>query len=191
MKKLAAVLLALLASAAAWADDGAIEAVGGAVRAMRAQPTVEMTAEYVHARVSPDRVRVDCVFWLHNRGPATTVTIGFPCASDGDVDGKASFPDFRSFVDGQPTTITVLPDSIRQIHHDYGSWYVKKVSFSPNETKCVRDEYTAEPGSDVDGHYWFEYILETGATWSGSIGHCDIVVSPEGISADSMTALPE
>jgi hypothetical protein len=165
------------------ADDGAIEAVGGAVRAMRDHPTIEMVAEYVHVRLAPGSADVECVFVLLNRGPATTVTVGFPCASGGaDVTKPVPFKEFHSYVDGRPVDVRVLHDSTNQMHSEFGSWWVKDVSFAANEMKSIRNTYVAEPGISVPDYHWFEYILETGGSWAGTIRSADIVVTLNGIT---------
>lgn len=182
--------LGLLVSRPAMSDDGAIEAVGGAVRAMRNHPTIEMTAEFVHATVSADRVEVECVFWLRNRGPATHVTVGFPCESSGDVPEATPFKEFHSYLDGHEIAVRVLPDSSRR-GDSVGSWWVKDIAFAGHETKCVRNTYVAEPGTNVDlGYRGFEYILWTGASWFGPIGIADIVITFEGGGANAATAMP-
>ena len=186
-RRFAVVLLVCLAPAPARADDGAIEAVGGAVQAMRSHKTIAMESEFVHARVSPDSVRVECLFVLHNRGPATRVTIGFPCRSSGaDVDHATPFRWFRSYVDGAPVQVRELPDSTLQSYGDFGSWWVKEVAFASGQTRTLRETYVAEPGMSYPNDHSFEYVLETGATWAGPIGSGDIVVTLEGIPPDSV-----
>lgn len=186
------LIVGLIACAApARADDGAIEAVGGAVRAVRPHPTIEMVSERVRAKLRADRVEVDCVFYMRNHGPATKVTVGFPCASNGDVPGPTPFKSFHSYVDGQPVAVQVLPDSTKEIYADRGSWWVKDVSFASDQTRCLRETYVAEPGRSTDlGALSFEYILWTGATWAGPIGVADIDIQFEEPIANAATATP-
>jgi hypothetical protein len=182
----------LVSARPAHADDAAIEAVGGAVRAIQAHPTIEMTSERVRAKLRRDRIVVDCVFYLHNHGPATRVTVGFPCASEGDVPGATPFDEFHSSVDGKPAAIRVLPDSTKEVYADKGSWWVKEVSFEAGQTRCLRETYVAKPGTSVDlSSRSFEYILWTGSSWAGPIGVADIDVQFDEPVASGATARPE
>jgi hypothetical protein len=63
---------------AAWADDGSVETVGGAVRLMKDHGSIRMVSEVVRARVSPEKIEVDCIFVMRNEGSADTVLVGFP-----------------------------------------------------------------------------------------------------------------
>lgn len=175
---LAVAAWALTLGCPAAADDGAILAVGGNVTPIVEHTSIEMTSEYVHAWVSPESVRVECVFFLRNRGQATRVTMGFPCESEGaDVSGVVPFRWFRSWVDGVPTAAPMVVDTVESAHEWARRWYVKEVEFAAGQTRCVRDEYAAELGSSVGDYSFFEYILRTGATWAGRIGVADIVVT--------------
>ena len=71
-------VLTLLVSAAAFADDGAVQGVGGAIRAMKEHPSVLMETMAVAIQVNSEReARVDCHFVFRNTGPATTVRMGY------------------------------------------------------------------------------------------------------------------
>ena len=152
-----ATALALAGAAIAWADDGSIEAVSGAVRTMKPQVTIEMESEFVHLRVQPGRLEAECVFVLHNHGPATKVTVGFPSQSSGaDVNRATPFESFRSFVDGAPAPVRELPDSSFSGAESFGSWWVKEVAFAPDQRRCIRDLYVARPGSSYPDTHWIE-----------------------------------
>ncbi len=180
----ALLVLCPCAPAPVLADDGAIEAVGGAVHALRAQPSITMIAEYVHAWLSPEQVKVESIFFLRNRGPATVVTVGYPNLSSGaDVLRAVPFRTFSSFVDGVPVQTRELPDSTHVSYGDFTSWYVKEVAFQAGEVKCLRNEFTAPTGFGLPNYRSFQYILETGSTWADPIGVGDIVVDVSGLGA--------
>ncbi len=165
------------------ADDGGIENVGGAARLMKDQGHIRMVAETVRATVSQQRVEVDCVFTMKNLGPADTVLIGFPDRSSSPDGRVAPMETFRSWVDGVEVECDTLSDVDRGDGNpvwDY--WWTKSVPFEAGQTRIIRDHYLAVPGSSADGYYWFEYILETGASWAGSIGSAEITVKLDGIS---------
>ena len=170
-------------------NDGAIVNVGGGVRLMDEHPSVHLYSEFVHAWVSNDEVKVECVFFLWNDGPATTVTIGFPNNSYGaDVEGSRPFRSFRSFVNGDSTAVVPMPDVDYQSYGDYRTWMVKTVEFAEQEVKCIRNEYTSSPGHDASTppNYFFEYILLTGGHWAGPIEVAEIVVTLEDIPPDAV-----
>jgi len=160
----------------ALADDAAVENVGGTIRAMKEHSAIAMVAEYVHARLGADSVRVECVFYLTNTGPATQVSVGFPEMAHGDVLGPSRFADFRSWVDGEEVQVTPIDGPADDPIFPQMTWWVKEMAFAAGATRVVRDRYVAPPGNVVDGSMLFEYILHTGASWAGSIGVADIVV---------------
>ena len=165
------------------ADDGGIENVGGSARLMKDQGHIHMVAETVRAKVSQDRVEVDCIFTMKNLGPADTVLIGFPDHSSTPDGRVAPMRTFRSWVDGVEAQCDTMGDVDRDADdRDWDYWWTKSVPFAAGQTRIIRDHYVAVPGSSVDGHQWFEYILETGASWAGPIGSAEIIVTLEGIS---------
>jgi hypothetical protein len=188
------ILLLLVPSPPSRADDGAIEAVGGAVSPLIEHATIRLSAEYVHIWFRPDGIQVECIFFLDNNGPATTVTMGFPNFSSGaDVEANVPFSSFASYVDGDSVTVTIVPDAVRNHYGSYGCWYTKDVSFDAGQRRCVRDVYSGSTGHSVPDHRWFEYILWSGATWSGTIGVADVVVTFDSLSTpiDSLTVKPD
>jgi len=188
-----ALCLGVLWSSPSSADDGAVVAVGGAVSPMAQHPSIRLAAEFVHIDFRRSPAEVDCVFFLENAGPATTATIGFPNESGGvDVEEFVPFSSFVSYVDGDTAQVTVLPDAEHQQHGDYGVWYVKTVPFAAGQTRCVRNVYTGTHGGYSTGHSAFDYILWSGATWTGPIGVADLVVTwdPSLAPMDSLTIRP-
>jgi hypothetical protein len=169
------------------ADDGAIHSVGGDIRLMQEHPTIEMTAEFVHAWVSRSEVRVECVFFLKNNGPETSVTVGFPNRSSGaDVSSPTPFLNFTSYVDGESVDVVAVQDTAYSGYGDARSWLVKEVAFDSGQSRCLRETYSARPGTVVPDYNWFEYTLDTGSSWASSIGVGDIVITLDGISTNSL-----
>jgi hypothetical protein len=172
------ILLGLLPAGPACADDAAIFGVGGSVSPILEHPSIRMTAEFVHAWLFADSVEVECVFFLQNDGPDTSVTMGFPNRSGGaGVEDIVSFHRFQSFVDGDSVSTEIRRDAEHQSYGDYACWYTKTVAFAAGQTRCIRESYSASPGSTSLGGVWFDYILWSGATWAGTIGVADIVVT--------------
>ena len=167
---IAPVLIGLWLSALK-ADDAPVMGIGGTIRPMQEHPTIEMVAEYVHAWLARDQIKVECVFLLRNDGPATTVQIGFPNNGGGEVGDYLPFREFHSYVNGQPVDVAIMPDTSDSTSV-FLTWWVKEVYFGPGELKSIRDEYTAAPGMGI-----FGYSLSTGSAWAGSIGVGDIIVT--------------
>jgi len=169
-------------------------AVGGAVSPITEHPSIRLAAEFVRLDFRRSPAEVACVFFLENAGAATTATIGFPNESGGvGVHELVPFSSFVSYVDGDTTQITVVPDAERVAYEDFNAWYVKTVPFAAGQTRCVRNVYTGTRGDYSTGHSAFEYILWTGATWAGTIGVADLVVKwdPTLAPFDSLSIRPD
>lgn len=133
-----------------------------------------MVSETVRARVSRQAIEVDCVFTMKNEGPADTVLVGFP---DGPMDGYG-IRSFLSWVDGVAVKYRHEPDA-----NDSGaSWWTKRVVFRHGAVRTIRDHYKVWPSwFPINRRRGFRYILETGASWKGTIGSADIVATLDGI----------
>jgi hypothetical protein len=185
-------LLGLLIAAAvtcSWADDGSMSGystmTGGRPRLMQEHPQIAMTSEFVHAWIAGDSARVECIFFLSNRGESTTALIGFPNMGD-RFNGKKTgvpFRSFASFVDGQPVWTHVVEDATPD-SDGFRAWYLKTVSFGARQTRCVRDVYVGGLSSDGDDNLCFSYVLMTGSSWAGTIGVADIVFTLEDVNLD-------
>ena len=57
------------------------------------------------------------------------------------------------------------------------NWYIYDVNFAPYEEKKIQNKYWIINSSY--GNYWFNYILETGASWKDKIEKIDIEVKFE------------
>lgn len=182
--RILAVPALLLLTSCAFADDGGIENVGGTAHLLTDQGHVRMLSESVRARVSRDSISVECDFTFVNTGPADTVLVGFPDRGDGDGGGGGSMTTFRSWVDGTEVPCTLLPDAehSKSAYQERGGWWTRRICFAEGQRRVVHDHYEASPGSSVDGTRFFQYILETGASWAGTIGRADIIVTLVGIS---------
>ncbi len=179
MKKLMCVALALMVwTGGASANDGAVHNVGGTVRAMAEHPTITLLAEHVRVRVFRRHATVECVFFLRNDGPDTSVTMGFPDYSGGAVDTRTGphFEFFESYVDGEKVD-TEITSSDRAEGTAITHWWTKDVEFAEGETRVVRDLYLSGLGGDADHNLWFTYLLHTGASWAGNIGAASIEVT--------------
>ena len=158
------------------ADDAYIRGVGGAAELMYSSRSISMMSEVVTIS-NPDNPSVSATFVFHNYGPAENVLIGFP-GSGGGVDSNrasAKLDNFRSWVDGKPVKVAVIPDAPDSNTLDYSMWYAKYVHFRKGQTRIVVDKYSGGYGGESNGQRDFAYILKTGASWKGPIGHATII----------------
>ncbi len=183
-------------SACATADDAAIS-YGGAAASLSTHPSVRMVRERVVLTIGEKHVDADCTFSFKNEGPACTVRMGFPDEGEGAYETQyyeelaaagdmgrpprtfSSFTNFRSTVDGKPASVELVADKDRNVAR---SWRVKEVRFAAGQTRTVRDRYQIRVGmaaTSTDGGYLSltRYTLYTGASWKGSIGSAEVVVT--------------
>lgn len=157
------------------------------------QTRVRMVAETVTLAISTDPAdpkgtiaRTDAVFTMRNVGAAEEkMAVRFPLSFfDGSSDGRDAFPEIPSIaasVDGKrvPTRRELQPPFNTQ---PFGStrseipWSVFNVAFPPSQDVTVQVTYTVK-GYGYYPQVIFDYILETGAAWNGTIGSVDIIVS--------------
>ncbi len=170
-------LLTALSTGAAWADDGAMSGIGGALQLMGEHPTIVMEQMLVEAKLTPERATIDCRFVFRNTGAATTVRMGFPESGYGD--GSGGFTTFATWVDGVLTRTTIEQPKQRRGYEDFLRWRVKTVRFKRGETRRVRVRYTSPMGRNTSGDRSFSYAVGTGGSWKGPIGDAKITIHIE------------
>ncbi len=191
---LVATSMVLVMPGAARANDGWISGAGGTVKLLDEHPAITMAAEYVQARVSfsSSLITTECLFVLINSGQAATVMLGFPESWGGALDEGEPFHSFESFVDGEPIAAT------RQLGEDNTgggtNWWTKQVSFAAGQTRVVRVVYASDAGGTLvrkprSVDRFFDYVLETGASWSGAIGSAVIELSFDECPPDGLKCL--
>jgi len=184
LRIIAGLLLFLICSNCdATADDTAIMSIGGTIRPMNEHPSIRLLAEHVHARifVRTHVVLVECIFFLQNDGPESIVKMGFPCYASED-DFGSRFEYFKSYVNGREVDIQILENKQQKP----SVWYCKEVSFKQGELKTIRNIYKAGTSFTSRNDRWFTYILHTGASWLGTIGIVNIVLSFEDFNTDKI-----
>ncbi len=141
--------------------------------------------------VGEKSVTVDCRFTFSNHGPATSVRMGFPDYGLGVNDPYEErqtewnktkpisvYTSFKSWVDGNRTPTELVRSKIEN-----QAWQAKMVTFGQGQTREVRDLYTMSLGGGVFDNAGSTdeagYILHTGASWHGSIGSTQVIVTFE------------
>ena len=183
MKQFLAVCSVLLLTAAAHANDSAIEGVGGSPTAIGSlrkimpmkgeHPTIGMVNERVNITVGATTYDVVADFEFRNHGTARTVTMGFPEGAAGDMDfeksaQKTAYQNFRTSVDGEKLGARRMvpvhdPDDL----FEFDSYWVKSVPFARHQTRHVRVSYRAPLGETADSRY-LSYDF-TGGNWKGRV----------------------
>ena len=174
------LLLALVA-----VNDANWVSFGGA-GAFAPHKTVHMLGEDISITVFDDKTHVRVYFSFENKGPATTVEMAFPFEDTGQSMNATPFPNFATKVDGEPVAVkrvttkpfTRIGEEFKEQGYDLARpfVYVKEVEFAENQRRTVLVDYTALNGFGGSGWVSNEYILRTGATWAGKIGHCTVTV---------------
>jgi hypothetical protein len=175
------LLLLLVFTGSAYADDAAIIHVGGTIRPMDEHPSIRLVAEHVHARIYKKHSVFECIFFLRNDGPETIVDIGFPNHGDTE-DFDLRFEYFESFVNGRKVEIQILEDPQKSP----SIWYCKKVGFGEGELKAIRNVYKGRNSFNTIKDTWVAYVLHTGGSWAGTIGSASIVFSFEEFGTDKL-----
>lgn len=176
---------------AALANDGGIS-MGGSPGLLKGHPSVRMTDEVIRITVGAETVTVDCRFTFTNHGPACTVRMGFPDqgfgAYDPDEEGgeevmktppKTTFTSFRSYVEGKPVAARLI-----RADKPGAYWHTKTVRFPAQGIVHIRDLYTQRISGGIvttpkgEGSVkQVAYVLHTGASWHGSIGRTEVIVT--------------
>lgn len=188
--RIAPFLTFLALSVAAHADDGFLT-YGGSPRLLSNHPSIRMARERVVIDVRPEGYHVEATFVFRNDGPACNVRMGFPDRDDNpdtialdqreqakaagqNAPALTALKGFRSWVDGKPVKTLLLPDA-----NGYWAWHAKDVAFRRGATRTVRVAYDADGGGATASPKYVReaaYVLHTGASWHGPIGHAEVVV---------------
>lgn len=175
------IFLALSANLA-HADTGALFGAAGGSVAPYQEQNIKMDSEHVSIIISKIQfnersaeVSVDYVLRNTSNKPVTVLT-GFP---ERDYQGEGgALKEFRAFIEGKEVLTQFRAQDTTFYHNratytDYTvGWHTYILSFTPNQTLHVKNSYHQDPygyeGSRGYGAY-FEYILDTGASWQGAI----------------------
>ncbi len=153
---------------------------------------VRMVAETVTLSVDTDPTdaqgaiaRTVAVFTMRNLGGSEErMRARFPLSfPDGSSDGYFNYPEIPSIsvkIDGRSvaTRREMQPPYNPQPHGEVRAdvpWAVFEVDFPPSTEVIVQVSYTAK-GYGYYPQLMFDYVLETGAGWNGTIGSVDIIV---------------
>lgn len=167
----------LALSFVAHADDGWVGNGGTPFLMKGKHPTIRMMDEHIRLYVGRKTTTVYCTFRFRNTGAATSVLMGFPdegaepddASADSEDKPLSVFESFKSWVNDRAVQTKFQKDQQGMF------WRSKRVHFKAHQTVVVRDVYTLQTGAgDETGRdrlYYAKYVMNTGSTWKGSIGH--------------------
>jgi hypothetical protein len=184
-------LIGIVSTVPALANDGGI-AFGGSPSLLKNHPSVRMTSEVIRITVDSNTLTADCRFVFTNSGAACKARMGFPDqgvgASDPDEENaddtmntppRTTFNTFSSWVDGKK-----VPTKLIRANEEGEYWHTKTVQFPAHKTVLVRDVYTQHVGGGLVSipnrnclAAQIGYILHTGASWHGTIGRSEVIVT--------------
>ena len=176
------LLIAILfLSIPVYANDGYLGRFGETVYPM-GSTDVTMVSEDIHI-VSDGNVTADisCEFVFYNSGEDQTVLMGFPASHEFKDDGLGSaenlrLHNFTAYRNGEEINVSEVEGSSLGSEYDtFESWFVFEVPFKAGETLTMTHTY--DIGLSVSGDTrMIGYILKTGATWAGPIGHARVTI---------------
>ncbi|MFH0770344.1 MAG: hypothetical protein V1926_03115 [Candidatus Peregrinibacteria bacterium] len=179
-------LLAVIIPMTASADSAALFGAYGGTAHPYMDQQIQLQSEKVTMTISRDNdhyqhgaVTVDYVF-RNTSDTSVTMLTGFPERSDGD--GKLK--NFQASVRGKNVVVAYKKDDTYTDRPDEPSmqdgWYTYAMNFAPHEEVQVENTYEQDPwgGEGSIGYRaTFEYILDTGATWKGTIDSVEVEIN--------------
>jgi hypothetical protein len=176
MRRFALLLIAgfllLAPGSAARADDASLGRSGETVFPI-GEPSVRMADETVLLTIGREKTAVDLTFTFANDGPARDVLMGFPLEQRNEGPADLVLHDFKTWVDGTPATVAQqagAPAGSGALTQ-YPGWMTWSVPFAAGQTRTVTNSYWGKNMFWSNGDATAGYILKTGATWQGPIGH--------------------
>lgn len=153
---------------------------------------IKMVSEKVEVWLEKENAKVVCEFKLYNPGKSATIKIGFPNYVEFNFGANEDYTkpliNFKTYINNQEVKVADEKEikkvanstnpNLKNINH----WKTWEVSFNKNETKLIKNTYTAEYGGDTFSNKYFSYILKTGANWNGAIQKGEVIIHFNNIS---------
>ena len=123
-----------------------------------------------------DITEVDVIYTFKNTtDKSVSVRMGFPEKRE-ENDLNNGLKNFLTYDENGNAINVVFRDSKEALTEGV-NWYIYNIDFSPYEKKKIQNKYWIINSSYT--RYWFNYILETGASWKGNIEKIDIEIKFE------------
>lgn len=209
-----AALLTLLGALPAMADEASLGGSGGNLY-VEENPAIQMVDETIIIDVYPSYpelldwstmnwnqlddattrmgygyVQFEITYsFLNTSDEPVEVLMGFP-QKDSGMGSHGELKDFEALVLDSAHYWESIPVNFVDIE-EYGEvdWYTSEYTFPPGET-LILNRYWILPSSYKGPSRWFEYTLETGASWKDMIEEAEVQVRfHEGITAEDVTGV--
>lgn len=183
INKKSVILTALiLFSMPVYANDRAIEGIGGTFHVLKGEhPSISMEYEKISMDIYPEyyNVKVNFIFKNYSKSPVT-VKMGFPENAYGAINSqalknKSSFLTFKTMVNGKPAKVAKR-EVTQAAEGSFSSHWLKEVTFAPLQTLNVQTEYRSKTGMSAVPSIYVEYEF-TGSNWKGKVKESDLVVT--------------
>ncbi len=211
MKKAVFVLMALCMiiscfPAAAMANDATLGGTGITVYPIY-DTDVVMEEEIIDILVKDGKTYVDCQFFFYNPCEKTTLLVGFPTQQPGGYESQeslnaeisqdyydefniAQLHRFKTFINGKRVPVEVKkglkPEGNNTEELYFPQWYTWNMTIEKDERLKVVNSYYMENGFGSEDDEWTEYILRSGATWSGTVGKITVRMRFDGYKRESI-----
>ncbi|MCK5459674.1 hypothetical protein KAI52_01000 [Candidatus Parcubacteria bacterium] len=130
-----------------------------------------------------DITEVDIVYLFKNTtDKSISVKMGFPEKMEDYEDyyienSEQKLNDFSAY-DENGNAIDIIFRNSKEALTKGVNWYIYDVDFAPFEKKKIQNKYWII-NSGYNNNHWFDYILETGASWKDKIEKIDVEVKFE------------
>lgn len=193
MKRILLTLLTLaLLAPFAFADEASLGGVGGNVY-VENNEDVAMQSEVIQIDVysgdaddweDQGEILFDVQYVFDNTTDETIeVMMGFPekcawgCEYEQSEQRLKTFKAFqKSNGEWEEVSVEYQLDESEENKYSQDNWHVSTVEFVPGINE-IRNTYSISPSFYKQGLGWFDYVLETGASWKGEIEQVDIYVN--------------
>jgi hypothetical protein len=162
------------------ANDSAFSGVSGTPKPLKGEHRfIAMQSEKVLICASSSTYDTVVDFVFRNDGGATSVQMGFPESSYGDVAAvkKSTFLSFDTYVDGRKVAAQRIVTSGSDGEGGVEAYWLKTVTFARHQTRRVRVAYRSPMGGNTDwgSHNALVYAF-TGKNWKGLVDRSDLEV---------------
>jgi hypothetical protein len=162
------------------ANDSAFSGVSGTPKPLKGEHrSIAMQSEKVSIVASSSSYDTVVDFIFRNDGAATSVQMGFPESSYGDVAAvkNSTFLKFDTYVDGHKVVARRIVTSGSDGDAGVEAYWLKTVAFARHQTRRIRVAYRSPMGGNTDwgSHNALVYAF-TGKNWKGLVDRSDLEV---------------
>ncbi|RYG69666.1 hypothetical protein EON80_09365 [bacterium] len=162
------------------ANDSAFSGVSGTPKPLKGEHrSIVMQSEKVAITANGDNYDTVVDFIFRNDGPATSVQMGFPESSYGDVEAtkKTTFLSFATYVDGRKVEAKRIVTSGSDADGGVEAFWLKTVTFGARKSRRIRVAYRSPMGGTTEWGVRNALTYDfTGKNWKGKVDRSDLEV---------------